>query len=71
MQIACLTIIRYCIFIALLFCLQVVIEGIVGKGQSGEIAVDDIRIANDIPLENCMGKRIRIERPIAWHKLLL
>ncbi|KAG8558788.1 hypothetical protein GDO81_017148 [Engystomops pustulosus] len=33
---------------------QVVIEGIVGKGHSEEIAVDDIRIANEIPLENCM-----------------
>ncbi|XP_063788726.1 neuropilin-2 isoform X1 [Pseudophryne corroboree] len=33
---------------------QVVIDGIVGRGQSGEIAVDDIRIANDIPLEHCM-----------------
>ncbi|XP_053554632.1 neuropilin-2 isoform X2 [Bombina bombina] len=33
---------------------QVVVEGIVGKGQSGEIAVDDIRIATDIPLESCM-----------------
>uniref|UniRef100_A0A8C5PCX5 Neuropilin n=1 Tax=Leptobrachium leishanense TaxID=445787 RepID=A0A8C5PCX5_9ANUR len=33
---------------------QVVIEGIVGKGQAGEIAVDDIRIATDIPLQHCM-----------------
>ncbi|OCT61346.1 neuropilin 2 S homeolog isoform X1 [Xenopus laevis] len=33
---------------------QVVIEGIVGKGQPGEIAVDDIRIAADIPVEHCM-----------------
>ncbi|KAM4626525.1 neuropilin-2 [Discoglossus pictus] len=33
---------------------QVVVEGIAGKGQSGEIAVDDIRIATDIPLENCI-----------------
>uniref|UniRef100_A0A6I8QPJ8 Neuropilin 2 n=1 Tax=Xenopus tropicalis TaxID=8364 RepID=A0A6I8QPJ8_XENTR len=34
---------------------QVVIDGIVGKGQPGEIAVDDIRIATDIPVEHCMG----------------
>uniref|UniRef100_A0A6I8S5J7 Neuropilin n=1 Tax=Xenopus tropicalis TaxID=8364 RepID=A0A6I8S5J7_XENTR len=33
---------------------QVVIDGIVGKGQPGEIAVDDIRIATDIPVEHCM-----------------
>ncbi|MEE6490242.1 hypothetical protein FKM82_015811 [Ascaphus truei] len=33
---------------------QVVVEGIVGEGQSGEIAVDDIEIATDIPLEHCM-----------------
>ncbi|XP_074155053.1 neuropilin-2 isoform X2 [Sminthopsis crassicaudata] len=33
---------------------QIVFEGILGKGRSGEIAIDDIRIGTDIPLENCM-----------------
>ncbi|XP_016082720.1 neuropilin-2 isoform X3 [Ornithorhynchus anatinus] len=33
---------------------QIAFEGVVGKGHSGEIAIDDIRIDTDIPLENCM-----------------
>ncbi|XP_075704531.1 neuropilin-2-like, partial [Rhinoderma darwinii] len=45
---------------------QVVIEGIVGKGQSGEIAVDDIRIANDIPLENCMEPISAFPKPTVY-----
>ncbi|XP_040297314.1 neuropilin-2 isoform X1 [Bufo bufo] len=45
---------------------QVVIEGIVGKGQSGEIAVDDIRITNDIPLENCMEPISAFPKPTVY-----
>lgn len=33
---------------------QIVFEGVIGKGRSGEIAIDDIRISTDVPLENCM-----------------
>ncbi|XP_073489468.1 neuropilin-2 isoform X1 [Aquarana catesbeiana] len=45
---------------------QVVIEGIVGRGQSGEIAVDDIRIANDIPLEDCMEPITAFPQPTVY-----
>ncbi|KAK2108593.1 hypothetical protein P7K49_013758 [Saguinus oedipus] len=34
---------------------QIVFEGVIGKGRSGEIAIDDIRLSTDVPLENCMG----------------
>ena len=30
-------------------------EGVIRKGHPGEIAIDDIRISTDVPLENCMG----------------
>ncbi|XP_043361564.1 neuropilin-2 isoform X5 [Dermochelys coriacea] len=33
---------------------QIVFEGVIRKGHSGEIAIDDIRIGSDISLENCM-----------------
>ncbi|XP_074857450.1 neuropilin-2 isoform X2 [Carettochelys insculpta] len=33
---------------------QIVFEGVINKGHSGEIAIDDIRIGSDIALENCM-----------------
>ncbi|XP_023366144.1 neuropilin-2 [Otolemur garnettii] len=33
---------------------QIVFEGMIGKGRTGEIAIDDIRISTDVPLENCM-----------------
>lgn len=33
---------------------QIVFEGVIGKGRSGEISIDDIRISTDVPLENCM-----------------
>ena len=40
--------------------LENVTEGLVvarkmPKGRAGEIAIDDIRISTDVPLENCMG----------------
>uniref|UniRef100_A0A8C4W3A4 Neuropilin-2 n=1 Tax=Gopherus evgoodei TaxID=1825980 RepID=A0A8C4W3A4_9SAUR len=34
---------------------QIVFDGVIRKGHSGEIAIDDIRIGSDISLENCMG----------------
>ncbi|XP_075790447.1 neuropilin-2 isoform X5 [Pelodiscus sinensis] len=33
---------------------QIVFEGVIRKGHSGEIAIDDIQIGSDISLENCM-----------------
>ncbi|KAM5151973.1 neuropilin-2 [Mantella aurantiaca] len=45
---------------------QVVIEGIVGRGQSGEIAVDDIRIDNDTPLEHCMDPISAFPQPTIY-----
>ncbi|XP_020636417.3 neuropilin-2 isoform X1 [Pogona vitticeps] len=33
---------------------QIVFEGIISKGHSGEIAIDDVRIGTDASLENCM-----------------
>uniref|UniRef100_A0A670IQD3 Neuropilin n=1 Tax=Podarcis muralis TaxID=64176 RepID=A0A670IQD3_PODMU len=33
---------------------QIVFEGIISKGHSGEIAIDDVRIGTDTSLENCM-----------------
>lgn len=30
-------------------------EGFIRNGHSGELALDDIRLGTDIPLENCMG----------------
>lgn len=30
-------------------------EGFIRNGYSGELALDDIRLGTDIPLENCMG----------------
>lgn len=30
-------------------------EGSIRSGHSGELALDDIRLGTDIPLENCMG----------------
>ncbi|KAM9123088.1 neuropilin-2 isoform 1-T1 [Pangshura tecta] len=33
---------------------QIVFDGVIRKGHSGEIAIDDIRIGSDISLENCM-----------------
>ncbi|KAK1336575.1 hypothetical protein QTO34_002608 [Cnephaeus nilssonii] len=42
---------------------QIVFEGVIGKGRSGEIAIDDIRISTDVPLENCMGTR-RSRQPV-------
>ncbi|EHB10948.1 Neuropilin-2 [Heterocephalus glaber] len=33
---------------------QIVFQGVIGKGHSGEIAIDDIRISTDIPLDSCM-----------------
>ncbi|KAJ6665242.1 hypothetical protein lerEdw1_004291 [Lerista edwardsae] len=34
---------------------QIVFEGIIGEGHSGEIAIDDVRIGTDSSFENCMG----------------
>lgn len=39
---------------------QVVIEGMIGKGSSGGIAVDDIIIANHILPEQCKGRLLNI-----------
>ncbi|XP_061234301.1 neuropilin-2 isoform X3 [Neopsephotus bourkii] len=33
---------------------RIVFEGFIRNGYSGELALDDIRIGTDIPLENCM-----------------
>ncbi|NXK84813.1 NRP2 protein, partial [Amazona guildingii] len=33
---------------------QIVFEGFIRNGYSGELALDDIRLGTDIPLENCM-----------------
>ncbi|XP_005306110.1 neuropilin-2 isoform X2 [Chrysemys picta bellii] len=33
---------------------RIVFDGVIRKGDSGEIAIDDIRIGSDISLENCM-----------------
>ncbi|XP_060638891.2 neuropilin-2 isoform X2 [Anolis sagrei] len=33
---------------------QIVFEGIISKGHSGEIAINDVRIGTDTSLENCM-----------------
>ncbi|ELW70817.1 Neuropilin-2 [Tupaia chinensis] len=44
---------------------QIVFEGVIGKGRTGEIAIDDIRISTDVPLENCMEPISAFAEPIS------
>ncbi|XP_029462180.1 neuropilin-2 isoform X2 [Rhinatrema bivittatum] len=46
---------------------QIVFEGIVGTGYSGEIAIDDIRIDADIPLEHCMEPIAAFPKNTKYH----
>uniref|UniRef100_A0A663LXE1 Neuropilin-2 n=1 Tax=Athene cunicularia TaxID=194338 RepID=A0A663LXE1_ATHCN len=43
---------------------RIVFEGFIRHGLSGKVALDDIRLGTDIPLENCMGRNFcpRIHR---------
>ena len=39
-------------------------EGFIRNGHAGELALDDIRLGTDIPLENCMGTcRVWLQGP--------
>ncbi|NXU90841.1 NRP2 protein, partial [Xiphorhynchus elegans] len=42
---------------------RIVFEGFIRNGHSGELALDDIRLGTDIPLENCMATLFCVSSP--------
>uniref|UniRef100_A0ACB8G0Q2 NAP1- protein 2 n=1 Tax=Sphaerodactylus townsendi TaxID=933632 RepID=A0ACB8G0Q2_9SAUR len=51
---------------------QIVFEGNIGEGHSGEIAIDDVRMGTDSSLENCMAVQQSSEiQPVKLSPLLL
>ncbi|NXI29243.1 NRP2 protein, partial [Sterrhoptilus dennistouni] len=42
---------------------RIVFEGFIRNGHSGELALDDIRLGTDIPLDNCMATLFCVSSP--------